>query len=64
VPASEPDAVKAFVYPGETTGYEFVYPRDEAVRLAKRYHTGVLSKSGDKVERVNEAGVSSPADSR
>ena len=60
VPASEPDAIMAWVYPGERTGYEFVYSHDEAVKLAKRYHTGVLWKSGDKVERINESGVSSP----
>jgi hypothetical protein len=63
-PAAEPDAVKAWVYPGESTGYEFVYPHDEAIRLAKRYHARVLSKSGDKVERVNESGTASPSDSR
>lgn len=62
-PASEPVAVKAWVYPGERTGYEFIYPHDQAVKLAKRYHTKVLSKSGDKVERVDEAGVSSSSDS-
>jgi hypothetical protein len=59
VPASEPDAVKGWVYPGERTGYEFIFPHDQAVKLAKRYHTSVLSKSGDKVERVNESGASS-----
>jgi hypothetical protein len=63
-PASEPDAVKAWVYPGESTGYEFIYPHDQAVTLAKRYHARVLSKSGDKVERVNESGAASPDDSR
>jgi hypothetical protein len=61
--ASEAPAIKAWVYPGERIGYEFIYPHDEAVALAKRYHTSVLSNSGDKIERVNEAGVSSPADS-
>jgi hypothetical protein len=62
-PASEPDAIKAWVYPGERTGYEFIYPHDQAITLAKRYHTSVLSKSGDgdKVERVNEAGSSTPS---
>jgi hypothetical protein len=63
-PASEPDAIKAWIYVGERTGYEFVYPNDEAIKLAKRYHTSVLSKSGDKVERVDEAGTSSPSNSR
>ena len=61
--AADPVAVKAWVYPGERTGYEFIYPHDEAVTLARRYHTKVLSKSGDKVERVDESGVSSPSDS-
>ncbi|MFL5553748.1 MAG: hypothetical protein ACJ770_13185 [Gemmatimonadaceae bacterium] len=64
VPASEPDAVKAWVYPGERIGYEFIYPHDQAVTLAKKYHTSVLSNSGDKVERVDESGVSSPSDAR
>ena len=57
-PAGEPDAIKAWVYPGERIGYEFIYPRDEAISLAKHYHTSVLSKSGDKIERVNDAGES------
>jgi hypothetical protein len=61
-PASQPDAIKAWVYPGERIGYEFIYPHDEAVSLAKRYHTKVLSKSGDKVERVDEAGATSSSD--
>lgn len=61
--ASDPVAVKAWVYPGERTGYEFIYPHNEAVTLAKRYHTKVLSKSGDKIERVDESGGSSPSDS-
>ena len=62
-PASEPVAVKTWVYPGESIGFEFIYPHDEAVTLAKRYRTKVLSKSGDKLERVDESGVSSPDDS-
>ena len=62
-PGTEPLAVKAWTYPGERTGYEFIYPHDEAVKLAKRYHTKVLTKSGEKVERVDEAGASSSADS-
>ena len=63
-PASEPLAIKTWVYPGETIGFEFIYPHDDAVKLAKRYHTKVLSKSGDKIERVDESGVSSSSDSR
>ena len=63
-PASEPVAVQTFVYPGETIGFEFIYPHDEAVTLAKKYHTKVLSKSGDKLERIDESGASLPDDKR
>jgi len=60
--SSEPQAMKAFVYPGETIGYEFIYPHDQAVTIAKRSHTTVLAKSGDKIERINENGDSTPLD--
>jgi hypothetical protein len=62
-PASEPTAIKTWVYPGETIGFELIYPHDDAVKLAKRYHTKVLSKHGDKIERVDESGVSSSGES-
>jgi hypothetical protein len=55
-PAGQPDAVKAWVYPGESIGYEFIYPHAEALTIAKRAHTPVLSKSGNKIERINEKG--------
>ena len=29
-----PAAIKAWWYPGERMGYEFMYPRDQALRLA------------------------------
>src|SRR5262245_52897987 len=56
VPAGEPDAVKAWFYPGESIGYEFIYPHDQALSIAKRTHKSVLSKSGDKIERIDENG--------
>jgi len=55
-PQGQPEAVKAWVYPGETIGYEFIYPHDEALTIAKRSHTSVLSKSGDSIERIDEHG--------
>jgi hypothetical protein len=55
-PQGQPDAVKEWVYPGERTGYEFVYPHDQALKLAKQTHSSVLSKSGDNIERINERG--------
>src|SRR3954470_14624524 len=55
-PAGEADAVKAWIYPGESIGYEFIYPKDQAVKIARQSHSTVLSKSGDTIERVNERG--------
>jgi len=34
-PANRPQAVKAWFYPGYSQGIEFVYPKEEAVQLAK-----------------------------
>jgi hypothetical protein len=63
-PSGEPEAVKAWFYPGESIGYEFIYPHDQALSIAKRHHTSVLSKSGDKIERVNENGETTGPDDR
>jgi hypothetical protein len=35
VPAGSPEAIRAWFYPGNTTGQEFVYPRARAIELAK-----------------------------
>jgi hypothetical protein len=55
-PRNQPEAVKAWVYPGESIGYEFVYPREQAITIAKEAHIAVLSNSGDKIERIDENG--------
>jgi len=46
-PAGAPEAVKAWFYPGETTGYEFVYPHEQALKIAKASHTSVLTAKGE-----------------
>ena len=33
--AGSPEAIKAWFYPGETTGFEFVYPREQAEKAAR-----------------------------
>jgi len=53
----QPDAVKSFNYPGERTGYEFVYPKAQAMVIAHRTHQPVLAKDGDKIYRVDENGA-------
>jgi hypothetical protein len=41
--AGSPEAVKAWVYPGDEYGHEFVYPKTRAVALAKAHNTPVAS---------------------
>jgi hypothetical protein len=43
MPAGLPQAVRAWFYPGETYGYEFVYPHDQAEKIAKATHQSVLA---------------------
>lgn len=42
-PASQPEALKAWFYPGDLYGHEFVYPKSRATELAKRTGQPVLS---------------------
>jgi hypothetical protein len=64
-PAGAPQAVKMWFYPGTANGEEFVYPKDEATKIAKAYHTSVLASDRNasgttarngNVGRVNENG--------
>ena len=41
--AGSPEAIKAWFYPGDNYGIEFVYPHDEAAAIAKRTNQNVLS---------------------
>jgi hypothetical protein len=41
--AGSPEAIKAWFYPGDTNGHEFVYPKTKAVELAKANNTPVPS---------------------
>ena len=40
--AGEPQAIRAWFYPGDNSGQEFVYPKKRALELAKVYQTPVL----------------------
>jgi hypothetical protein len=53
-PAGMPPAIQAWFYPGDTNGYEFVYPHDQALKIAKGTHQSVLSMSEPK-ESTTEA---------
>jgi hypothetical protein len=41
-PSNQPDAVRAWFYPGDNFGQEFVYPKQQGTELAAREHTPVL----------------------
>lgn len=42
-PAGAPEAIKAWFYPGESTGHEFVYPKDQGSKIAEATHQPVLT---------------------
>jgi len=46
-PAGQPAAIKAWFYPGQKTGYEFVYPKDQAMRIASYTKSPVLAHASN-----------------
>ena len=48
-PGDSPEALRAWFYPGNTVGQEFVYPRSRAKEIARRTGQHVLSMRGDDV---------------
>jgi ribosomal protein L3 len=48
-PAGQPAAVKTWWYPGNTIGREFIYPKSQAIRLAKATNTTVLTTQAENV---------------
>jgi len=61
-PEGQPEAVKAWIYPGDTIGYEFIYPKEQALKIARQSRSSVLSKDGDAIYRINERGERVPED--
>ncbi len=53
----QPSAVKAWWYPGERIGYEFIYPKDQARRLAREVREPVLTTVAEttKAEETSTA---------
>src|SRR3954466_9385356 len=54
--AGSPQAVKVWYYPGDRIGDEFVYPKSQAMRIAKETHQKVLAYN-DEGSSTNTAGV-------
>jgi hypothetical protein len=51
-PVGAPQALRVWFYPGSTIGEEFVYPKNQALDIARANHTTVLTAEG----RVDESG--------
>jgi hypothetical protein len=50
--ADSPEAVKAWFYPGETYGHDFVYPKVKAVALAKANNIPVASMPDELASNI------------
>lgn len=68
VSGNTPPPIKTWWYPGNDTGYEFIYPRGQALELAKVVDEPVLTTSADTREfetadlaRVGATDASAPA---
>jgi hypothetical protein len=46
--ANQPPAIRTWWYPGRTIGHEFIYPKDQARRLAAKQREPVLTVTGDE----------------
>jgi hypothetical protein len=54
-PAGEPEALRAWFYPGRNWGEEFVYPKAQAIALAKATNTPVLFTPSELPVEVAES---------
>ncbi len=61
-PAGQPEALKAWFYPGREWGEEFVYERPRAIQLAKEVNEPVLSTPVALAEAPVEALKSAPVE--
>jgi hypothetical protein len=52
--AGSPEAVRAWFYPGENYGHQFVYPKPKAVGLAKANNTPVPSMPAELAENTTK----------
>jgi hypothetical protein len=50
VPGGSVEAVRAWFYPGNTVGQEFVYPKPRAAQLAKAAHAPVPAIAADAID--------------
>src|SRR5260370_20236810 len=56
--ANSPEAIKAWFYPGDQYGQQFVYPHKRATELAKQNNGKVLSMSDDMAKHMKTQSTS------
>jgi LPXTG-motif cell wall-anchored protein len=61
-PAGEPQAIKAWFYPGDNFGQEFVYPKSRTVEFAKQTTTPVPASPSEPATVTNEEPVKQSED--
>ena len=49
-----PPAIKTWWYPGNAVGWEFIYPKEQALRLAKTAHSSVLTTASAQSDTTEE----------
>jgi len=54
-PAGSPQAIQVWFYPGDKIGEEFVYPKSQAVAIAKANHQPVLATTSENDKNASEA---------
>jgi len=54
-----PQAVKVWYYPGETIGNEFVYPKSQAIKIARETRQSVLAMNDDASATSTESEIPS-----
>jgi hypothetical protein len=57
-PSDSPEAVKAWFYPGDDYGHQFVYPKPKAVALAKANNTPVPSMPAELAANTTKPATS------
>src|SRR5688572_13287939 len=57
--ANTTPAVQFWYYPGEKTGKEFIYPKDQAMRIAQRTGVAVMTEDGPVTAEANVAAQTS-----
>lgn len=56
-PSSRPYAIRSWFYPGRTIGHEFVYPKSQAMAIAKATHQPVAASDHGSVSTVEPTEV-------